>query len=99
MLINREKAITKLEALFAKMAKNRYDRADESLAREVECISEQVTEALRALPVSDGVTDEMCLHAGNVFHDALTAGKSAPEAMRAALEAALGPLPAPPTIE
>lgn len=59
MLINREKAIAKLEALFAKMAKNRYDRADESLGREVECISEQVTEALRALPVSDGVTDEM----------------------------------------
>ena len=58
MLINRDEAIAKLEALFAKMAKNRYDRADESLGREVECISEQVTQALRALPtVSDGWED------------------------------------------
>jgi hypothetical protein len=36
------------------------------------------------------VTDEMCLNAGNAFHDALTAGLSAPEAMKAALFAALG---------
>lgn len=80
------------------------------------------TYALRALPVSDGVTDEMVERAAKTLcelhirdvrrHDTklerleemLTASvdfnwRGFEQQARAALEAALGPLPAPPTIE
>ena len=50
---------------------------------------DDVLKAINAIPAVT-VTDEMCLNAGNAFHDALTAGLSAPEAMKAALVAALG---------
>jgi hypothetical protein len=55
------------------------------------CRGDAIIAAINAIPaVTVTVTDEMCLNAGNAFHDALTAGLSAPEAMKAALVAALG---------
>lgn len=67
--------------------------------------------ALRSLPTDDGVTDEMVDVALQTwrqhlrFHTVADENgdpvfkSTAKEAMRAALEAALGPLPALPTIE
>jgi hypothetical protein len=53
------------------------------------CRGDAIIAAINAIPAVT-VTDEMCLNAGNAFHDALTAGLSAPEAMKVALVAALG---------
>ena len=50
---------------------------------------DEAADFITAIPAVT-VTDEMCLNAGNAFHDALTAGLSAPEAMKAALVAAWG---------
>ena len=60
--------------------------------------SEEVVSALRALPVSDGVTDEMV----NAAYDAWmnydgSKNWDTRDVLRLALEAALGPLPAPPS--
>ena len=98
MLIDREKAIAIIEKNALGMS---WSESPSESGAGFELLKR--AEALRALPVSDGVTDEMVERAAKALCEKLDAIENDWHGWtglaRAALEAALGPLPAPPTIE